>query len=76
MKRINVLVTARAKNPRIIELAEPDSFKVYVASPAVDGKANKELTVLLADRFGVKARDIHLVQGAKSRRKVIGIVSK
>lgn len=73
MKLISVLVTARAKKSRIVELAGPPSLKVYVAAPAVDGKANEGVVKLLADWFRVKKRDVRIVRGQRSRQKIIEI---
>lgn len=43
---------------------------VFVTSPPVDGKANKEIAKLLSERFGKPAI---LICGAKSRKKTFEI---
>ncbi len=74
MRRINVKVIARARQPRIISLTA-DSLKVYVTAPAVDGKANAAVIASLADWLGVKLRDVRIVRGLKNREKVVEINS-
>jgi len=51
-----------------------DALKVRVAAPPVDGKANTELLHFLAHAFAVPLRDVTLVRGETSRRKVVRIV--
>ncbi len=55
---------------------ENDSLKVYLKSPPVDGKANKELLYLLSDYFDVKRSNIKIVKGKYARKKVIRINKK
>ena len=46
---------------------------VAVAAPAVDGKANEAVRRAVAQAFGVRARDVTVVSGARSRDKVLEI---
>jgi uncharacterized protein (TIGR00251 family) len=50
-----------------------DALKVKVHAPALDGRANEELCEFLADTFGLPRRAVTLVQGDKSRQKVVQI---
>jgi len=50
-----------------------DALKVRLAAPPVEGKANAELLRYLSHEFGVAARDVTLVSGEKSRRKIVCI---
>ena len=50
-----------------------DALKIRLAAPPVDGKANEELLRYLADVFGVSRRNVMLVRGDSSRRKVVRI---
>ena len=43
--------------------------KLRVAAPPVDDRANGAVGELLADLFGIKAADVALVSGEKSRVK-------
>lgn len=44
-------------------------LKIRVSSPPVDGAANAALTAFLAQKLGVKERDVTLVRGATGRKK-------
>jgi uncharacterized protein (TIGR00251 family) len=46
-----------------------DSLKIRVAAPPVDGRANDAAVALLAEALEVKARDVELVSGQRSRVK-------
>lgn len=48
-------------------------FKVYLTSPAVEGKANKALIEFLSEHYGVPRRRIEIIKGLKSRHKIINI---
>jgi uncharacterized protein len=50
-----------------------DALKIRLAAPPVEGRANAELLRFLAEAFGVPLRDVTLVRGATSRRKVVRI---
>lgn len=50
-----------------------DALKVKVHAPALEGRANDELCEFLAETLGLPKRAITLVQGEKSRQKVIAI---
>ena len=52
-----------------------DALKIRPAAPAVDGKANAELTRFLAEAFGVPQRNVALVRGEAGRRKTVRILS-
>ncbi len=69
--KINIKVICNAKKEKIIK--ENDKLKVYVSSPAVDGKANLRLLEILSEYFSVKKKDIKIVFGERNRNKVIDI---
>lgn len=50
-----------------------DSLLVRLKAPPVEGKANKELIEFLAVELGLKKNQIKLLQGDKSRNKVVVI---
>ncbi|MFT3783106.1 MAG: DUF167 domain-containing protein [Nibricoccus sp.] len=50
-----------------------DALKVKVHAPALEGKANEELCEFLADTLGVNQRAVSVVQGEKSRQKLVQI---
>ena len=71
MRRLNVKVVANARRAQIVE--ETEGLRVYVNVPATGGRANAALIELLAEFFAVKKNSIRIVNGEKSRRKVIEI---
>jgi uncharacterized protein (TIGR00251 family) len=71
MKKINIRIIPNARKAAIIE--EEGRLKVHVTAPAVDGKANAALLLLLAEHLKVRKSDIEILRGEKSRNKVIGI---
>ena len=52
---------------------EHNGWKIHLASPAIDGKANKALIAFLAEHFCLRKSDIHIIKGLKSRNKTINI---
>ena len=69
--QIEVKVIAHAKK-NLVKL-EDKMLKVYLAAPALDGKANKALIEVLAQHYHVKNRQIEIIKGLKSRVKIINI---
>jgi uncharacterized protein (TIGR00251 family) len=70
--RFAVKVLPRAKKT---ELAEKigDLYKLRLAAPPVDGKANDACVRFFAERFGVSQSAVRIVQGLTNRTKVIEI---
>ncbi len=52
---------------------EGDTVKVYVTAPPVEGRANESVINVLAAHYGVKTRNIQIVKGLKTRRKIVNI---
>jgi len=50
-----------------------DAWKLDLAAPPVDGKANEECIRYLAEWAGVGRSRVRIVTGAASRRKVVEI---
>ena len=50
-----------------------EALKVKIHAPALEGRANDALLDFLAQRLGVPRRDVSLVRGDKSRKKVVRI---
>ena len=50
-----------------------DALKVRISAPALDGRANEALCGFLADALGLPGKAVTLVQGGKSRRKLVEI---
>lgn len=50
-----------------------DAIKLAVTAPPVDGKANNYIVKLLAKWFGIPQRQVMLLKGQTSRRKIVQI---
>jgi uncharacterized protein len=50
-----------------------DALKIKIHAPALDGRANDALCEFLADELGLPKRAVTLVQGDKSRQKLLRI---
>jgi len=50
-----------------------DALKVKVASPPIEGRANKACTNFLAKEFGVAKSDVEIIGGHKSRMKRVRV---
>ena len=50
-----------------------DALKIKIHAPALDGRANDALCEFLADELGLPKRAVTLVQGDKSRQKLLHI---
>lgn len=72
--RIRVRVTPNAKHAGVLKVGE-GSFEVKVDEKATGGRANKRLLEILADHFDIPKSRIVLVNGAKSRDKILEVVS-
>lgn len=68
----NVKVKPNSKQQAII-LEDDGSLTVRLQSPPVEGKANKELIQVLADRFGVRKSQILIRSGERSRTKRVEV---
>jgi uncharacterized protein len=49
-------------------------LKIRIAAPPVDGKANAQLIVFLADAFAVSKQQVIIERGDSSRQKSVRIV--
>jgi uncharacterized protein len=70
--RLSVYVQPRASRTEIAGYHGAD-LKIRVAAPPADQAANEALLDFVAQRLGVRRRDVRLISGATSRRKVIEI---
>ncbi|MFM7887641.1 MAG: DUF167 domain-containing protein [Pseudanabaena sp.] len=68
----SIKVKPNSKKQAIIE-EDDGSLTVYLQSPPVDGKANQELVVLLAKKFGVPKSNISIQAGLSGRNKLVNI---
>ena len=73
--RLIVRVTPRARQRRL-EQAADGTWRAMVPEPPEDGRANAALIELLAERFDVPKRALHIVRGHTSRQKIVEIDSE
>jgi len=59
---------------QLIEEMTDGTLKVNLKSPPVEGKANKELIELLAEKFNVTKSQVQIKSGLSSKTKLIEIV--
>ena len=67
---LDVHVQPRASRNEFAEVLG-DRIKLRLTAPPVDGKANKHLSALLADIFGVSRSHVTIVSGESGRNKRI-----
>jgi len=72
MARVTVKVHPRAKRTRIAGRLG-DAWKLDLAAPPVDGKANQACIRFFADLAGVPQSRVRIVLGLSSRTKVIEV---
>jgi uncharacterized protein (TIGR00251 family) len=70
--RLRVRVQPRASRTEVAG-EHGGALKVRIASPPVEGEANRELIRFIAKRVGVAASRVTLVSGETGRNKVIEI---
>lgn len=70
---IEIKVEPRASKAGIAGVVG-DCLKVKITSAPVDGAANKQLIDLLAKEFGIGKSSVKIVQGERSRRKVVKLL--
>ena len=68
---IQIKVYPKSSNNRIEANSKNDYLKVYLKSPPVDGKANRECVQYLSKYLKLRKSDVEIIQGKKSRNKVI-----
>ncbi|MBW5391066.1 DUF167 domain-containing protein [Brachyspira hampsonii] len=71
MMNIEVKVTAGAKSNSF--KFENGAYSIRIMAKAIDGKANKAIIEFLADELNIKKKDIDILKGEKSSKKLISI---
>lgn len=69
--KVEVRVIPRAKKAKVE--ASSQGLKVYLNSPAEQGRANKELIKVLAGYYKTKKYNITIIKGDKQRNKIVQI---
>ena len=60
-------LTDSASRSQVVGWLADGALKLAVASPPVDGEANKAVIALLAEHFHLPKRDVVLISGDKGR---------
>ncbi len=72
MARIAVKVHPRARRSAVAGRLG-DAWKLDVAAPPVEGRANEECIRFLAELAGVSRSHVRIVSGAAARHKIVDI---
>ena len=72
MRTIQAKVKPNARTSELVEL-DDGTWLAQLRSPPVDGKANAELTALVARHFGVRRAQVSIKSGATGRMKLVQI---
>jgi len=70
--RITVRVRARSRADQLLGIRD-GVLHARVSAPPVDGRANRALCRLIADRAGVAPSKVSVLRGQRSREKVIRV---
>ncbi|MGB2876025.1 MAG: DUF167 domain-containing protein [Gaiellaceae bacterium] len=68
--RLRLLVSPSSRRDEIVG-RHGDGWKVRVAAPPEDGRANEAVRRLIADRLGIPRRAVSIVSGQTAREKVV-----
>jgi len=71
--RLALRVQPGARRTALVARLASGEWKVAVAVPPVDGRANDAVVELVSDLLGVKRRQVTLVRGASARSKVVEV---
>jgi len=69
---ISVKVKPNARTS-LLTVVEGGTWVAQLKSPPVDGKANQELIVLIADHFGCSRSSVSILTGAAARLKRVRV---
>ena len=69
---LRVKVKPRSRESSLVQESD-GSWMARIKSPPVDGKANRELIELVADRFNCPKSSVSIKSGASGRSKLVKI---
>jgi hypothetical protein len=70
--RIDVHLRPRGRRDQLMGMRD-GILRARVTAPPVDGKANKALCRLIAKRIGIAPSKVVVIQGEKSRSKIVRV---
>jgi uncharacterized protein (TIGR00251 family) len=70
--RLRLRVVPNARRSEVVG-QHGDALRVKIAAPALDGRANEALLEFIAETLGLPRREVRLINGEKSRDKLIEI---
>ncbi len=71
--KLSLRVQPGAKRNALVARLASGEWKVAVAAPPVEGKANDAVIELVSELLGVKRRQVTVARGTSSRSKVIEV---
>ncbi len=69
---LNITVTPKSSRS-LVTSDDEDNIKVYLNSPPVEGKANKECIALISKKLKIPKSRVSIVKGEKGRSKRIEV---
>jgi uncharacterized protein (TIGR00251 family) len=69
-----VRVTPRSSRNEIVGIMNDNTVKIKLTAPPVDGKANQQLIIFLADVLRVPKSSVNIVAGESGRDKLVSIL--
>ncbi|MBS4028353.1 MAG: DUF167 domain-containing protein [Ignavibacteriales bacterium] len=70
--KISITVKPNAKTNEVIQ-QDDGTFLVKVNAPPHDGKANEKVIELLAKHFSTAKRNVNIISGMTSKKKIVEI---
>ena len=71
MINLEIKITAGAKSNSFKK--ENGNYYIRIMAKAIDGKANKSIIEFLAEELDIKRKDIEIIRGERSSKKLIAI---
>ena len=71
MINLEIKITAGAKSNSFKK--ENENYYIRIMAKAIDGKANKSIIEFLSKELNLKKKDIEIIRGEKSSKKIISI---
>ena len=71
--RLALRVQPGAKHSTLLARLASGEWKVAVAAPPLEGRANEAVVELVSELLGVKRRQVTVARGASSRSKLVEV---